>query len=68
MEERGSFSHPSGAVALGLVSLVWATTAADARITSIAITTKTSPAFAGKSFGSVGQYEQLDGTAMEDAL
>ena len=63
MEERTPPRHPSCALALGLVSLVWATTAADARITSIAITTKTSPAFAGKSFGSVGQYEQLDGTA-----
>lgn len=33
------------------------------RITSITITTKTSPAFGGANFGSVGQYEQLDGTA-----
>jgi hypothetical protein len=34
-----------------------------ARITNIVITTKTSPAFNGQSFGSVGQYEQLDGIA-----
>ena len=37
--------------------------AAEAKITDIVITTTTSPAFGGASFGSVGQYEQLDGTA-----
>jgi len=36
--------------------------AADARITRIVIA-KTSPAFGGASFGSIGAYEQLDGTA-----
>ena len=36
---------------------------AQARITNLQITTKTSPAFGGQSFGAVGQYEQLDGTA-----
>ena len=36
---------------------------ASARITGITFTTTTSPAFGGTSFGSVGQYEQLDGTA-----
>ena len=36
---------------------------AEARITNLQITTKTSPAFGGQSFGAVGQYEQLDGTA-----
>jgi hypothetical protein len=37
-------------------------TPADARITRIVITT-TTPAFDGASFGAVGPYEQLDGTA-----
>lgn len=36
---------------------------AEARITKIVIQTRTSPAFGGASFGDVGQYEQLDGTA-----
>ena len=36
---------------------------AEARITRIVITTVQSPAFGGATFGSVGQYEQLDGTA-----
>jgi Alpha/beta hydrolase domain len=36
---------------------------AEARITRIVITTVQSPAFGGASFGTVGQYEQLDGTA-----
>jgi hypothetical protein len=35
----------------------------EARITNIVITSKTSPAFNGQIFGSVGQYEQLVGTA-----
>jgi hypothetical protein len=48
---------------LTFLSLVWVTARADAGITSITIGTKTSPAFDEKSFGSVGQYEQLDGTA-----
>src|SRR5499433_2176299 len=36
---------------------------AEARITKIVVQTRTSPAFGGASFGTVGQYEQLDGTA-----
>jgi Alpha/beta hydrolase domain len=47
----------SGALLIGLAP------PAAARITGITITAKTSPAFSGQSFGSVGQYEQLDGTA-----
>jgi hypothetical protein len=48
----------------GFGALVFVTApGAEARITNIQINTKTSPAFAGQSFGSVGQYEQLDGTA-----
>jgi hypothetical protein len=63
MEERNLLRHPSCVVALGLLSLVGVTAAAEARITSIVINTKTSPAFGNSTFGSVGQYEQLDGTA-----
>lgn len=36
---------------------------AEGRITQIVINTIASPAFGGTSFGSVGQYEQLDGVA-----
>src|SRR3984893_4864803 len=63
MEECALLRHPSCAIALGLLSLIGAATPADARITSIVIATKTSPVFSGQSFGSVGQYEQLDATA-----
>ena len=63
MEERNLLRHPSWVVALGLLSLVGVTAAAEAGMTSIVINIKTSPAFGGQSFGSVGQYEQLDGTA-----
>jgi hypothetical protein len=38
------------------------TDSADAKITRIVIST-TAPAFDGTSFGAVGPYEQLDGTA-----
>jgi hypothetical protein len=55
--------HSGRTVALGVISLVAVTAPADARITSIVISTKTSPALGGLAFGSVGQYEQLDGTA-----
>ena len=63
MEERTLVRHLSCAVALGLSSLIGITIPANARITSIVITTTTSPAFGDQSFGSVGKYEQLDGTA-----
>lgn len=46
--------------AAGIVLLMLATTAS-AQVTGITYTT-TSPMFGGTSFGSVGQYEQLDGT------
>jgi hypothetical protein len=36
---------------------------ADARVTKIVISQKTSPIFAGRSFGSAGQYEEIKGTA-----
>jgi hypothetical protein len=46
-----------------IMTLFGAAPTAEARITSIVITAKTSPAFGGTSFGNVGPYEQLDGTA-----
>ena len=63
MEERALLWRRGCAFAAGLVPIIWAAAPADARITSITTTTQTSPAFGGQSFGSVGQYEQLDGTA-----
>ena len=63
MEERALLRHPGYAGVLGLLSLIWAAAPADARITGLIISATTSPAFAGQSFGQVGQYEQLDGTA-----
>jgi len=63
MEERALLRHPGCAAALGLLTLVGVAAPVNARITGITITTTTSPAFAGQSFGQVGQYEQLDGTA-----
>jgi hypothetical protein len=59
--------RPNGASALALVAtsalVLGIAPAANARITSITITSKTSPAFGGQIFGSSGQYEELDGTA-----
>ena len=57
------FLSPRCVAGLGVLLLSGVMAPADARITNIVITTKTSPAFDGQSFGSVGQYEQLDGTA-----
>ena len=45
-----------GAAVIGLVPV------AEARVTQINITTVESPTFAGASFGSVGQYERIEGT------
>src|SRR5579864_8521392 len=36
--------------------------AAEARVTQMKITTVESPTFGGASFGSVGQYERIEGT------
>jgi len=57
MEERALLRHPGCAAALGLLTLVGVAAPVNARITGITITTTTSPAFAGQSFGQVGQYE-----------
>ena len=47
-----------------VIALLGLGSPAEARITQLIITTRTSPAFGGASFGDVGQYEQLDGTAV----
>jgi hypothetical protein len=57
----GSFAITSAFVGAGV--LMGTAQTAQARITNIVINTKISPAFNGQSFGSVGQYEQLVGTA-----
>lgn len=59
---RAVWSMRFALLALGAV-LPGLPTAADARITGLTITAVTSPAFGGQSFGTVGQYEQLDGIA-----
>src|SRR5215471_9808700 len=63
MGERNWFYHSYYSAGLALFSLAWVGAPADAGITGITIGMKTSPAFGGQSFGSVGQYEQVDGTA-----
>ena len=46
-----------------LLALGWLAAApAEARVTSVTITSVQSPAFAGASFGSVGQYEKIIGS------
>ena len=39
------------------------TQTAEARVTRIVVNEKISPAFNGRTFGSIGQYEQLNGIA-----
>src|SRR6266513_3026308 len=63
MKQHGVYLYATCAGALAAMALLGAGTTADARITSIVISTKASPAFGGQSFGKAGQYEQLDGTA-----
>jgi hypothetical protein len=52
--------HPVGVAALGAVWLLCGATPADARVTSITYTT--SQPYGTQVFGSVGQYQELDGT------
>jgi len=59
----GSFAIASATALVGAGALIGTAQTAQARITNIVINTKISPAFNGRSFGSVGQYEQLVGTA-----
>jgi len=49
--------------AVALLSLLGIASTVEARITRIQITNTESPTFAGASFGSVGQFEKLTGTA-----
>jgi len=49
----------TSAIAVAALTLFGGAPTAEARITGIVITAKTSPAFGGN----VGEYEQLDGTA-----
>jgi hypothetical protein len=56
------FAHLAFA-AFGTLACLAAATPADARITRIVISKVESPAYGGASFGSVGQYERLDGIA-----
>jgi hypothetical protein len=56
----GTAFAPAG-IALALVTAT--VSPAEARITKIEITSKESPTFEGKSFGTVGQYEKLFGRA-----
>jgi hypothetical protein len=48
-----------GAALIGILAIA---PAANARVTQINITTVESPTFSGASFGSVGQYERIEGT------
>jgi len=50
-------------LAIASAALLAASAVADARITRIDITSAQSPTFDGRSFGVVGQYEKLRGTA-----
>ncbi len=52
-----------GMLAATLITVLCLATAADARVIEIQITSVESPTFAGRSFGNVGQYEKLRGTA-----
>jgi Alpha/beta hydrolase domain len=53
----------SGPALAGLVFAFLAAHAAQARITKITILSKTTPAFAGASFGTAGQFETITGLA-----
>ena len=63
MRKRAVYLHSTSAIAVAALTLFGAAPTAEARITGIVITAKTSPAFGGTSCGNVGEYEQLDGTA-----
>ena len=49
--------------ALAAIGVCLTVSATDARVTKIVVTTRESPTYNGASFGSVGQYEKLIGTA-----
>jgi hypothetical protein len=65
MHHRGVSSCVRSALsglALAGASALCLASAAEARITAITVTTTESPTFGGQSFGSVGQYERVQGT------
>jgi Alpha/beta hydrolase domain len=60
----GSLAIVPAMVAVGVLVIMTATTqTAQARVTRIVVNERISPAFNGRSFGTVGQYEQLNGIA-----
>src|SRR5712671_3796517 len=58
-----SRAAPAVSGVLGIALCVLAAPPVEARITRIVITKVESPVYGGAGFGSVGQYEQLDGVA-----
>lgn len=59
--ERDSFRNKSGPLLLLLVAIL-AVAPLRARVTQVSVTKIESPTFGGASFGSVGQYELIQGT------
>jgi len=57
------YRHHAVPLIAGAAALLLCAGAADARVTRIVISQTTSPAFSGQSFGSVGPYEMIRGTA-----
>jgi hypothetical protein len=57
---RPALLHPTRLAFIGIALLSLAP-AAQARVTQVVITTVESPAFGGRAFGSVGQYERISG-------
>ena len=63
----GSLAIVPAMVAVGVLVIMTATTqTAQARVTRIVVNERISPAFNGRSFGTVGQYEQLNGIAYRE--
>src|SRR5437868_13796985 len=56
-------SCSTAAIAVAAIALTCIAVPTDARVTSIVIDTKVSPAFGGQSFGTAGAYETLAGRA-----
>ena len=60
----GSLAIVPAMVAVSVLVIMTATTqTAQARVTRIVVNERISPAFNGRSFGTVGQYEQINGIA-----
>jgi hypothetical protein len=60
---RKALHHKFTWLVLGLALLAACATSVEARVTRIVIDQKQSPAYEGKAFGSIGQYEILTGRA-----